>query len=112
MKFKRINASSNARLIKSLINNDMTYREMADHIGLHYLTVARYMRELHKHKVIHICEWRKDARGCANERVWSFGEARDAKKPAPIPANQRKRVLRARKAHLATVHAMVGRLAA
>ena len=111
MRFKRINASSNARLMKALMDNDMTYQEMADHVGLHYLTVARFMRELHKQKVIHVAEWRRDARGCASEKVWGFGEERDAKKPAPLgPA--RVRIARARKAQAAMLHMMAGRLAA
>ena len=93
------------------MDNDMTYQEMAEHVGLHYLTVARYMRELHKQKVIHICEWRRDARGCAAERVWAFGEQKDAKRPPPL-GDARKRISRARKAQAAVLHMLAGRLAA
>ena len=111
MRFKRINASSNARLMKALMDNDMTYQELADHVGLHYLTVARFMRELHKQKVIHVAEWRRDARGCASAKVWAFGEAKDAKKPAPL-GRTRMRIARARKAQVAMLHMMSGRIAA
>jgi hypothetical protein len=112
MKFKRINASSNARLIKLLVDNDATCYEAADHVGLHYLTVARFMRELHKQKVIHICEWRRDSRGCANERVWGFGERRDARKPPALTNTQRKQAARARKVQRAMIQMMAGGLAA
>lgn len=44
----KVNAMSQAQLIKLLLDGDRTCAELADESGLHYVTVLEYCRELHK----------------------------------------------------------------
>lgn len=59
----KVNAMSQARLIKLLIQGGRSCRELAEATGLHYVTVLQYTRELHKAGAVHIHEWQQDAHG-------------------------------------------------
>lgn len=96
----RINALSFAKLVKAIIEDDLTVQQLVDDTGLHYVTVQRYMRALHREGVIHICGWEKDSRGRDAIRVYRFGPGRDAKrkrKPGAVRAKEYRSKMRIRK---------------
>lgn len=112
MSHTKLNALCLAKLVRALMDDEMSYRDLAEATGLYYLTVVRYVNALHKERVVHLCEYRPDKLGRKCIRVFAWGEGRDVKRPVRVTDIQRKRISRARKAHLVAVHAMAGRLAA
>lgn len=92
----KINAISQAHLIKLLLEGTHTCAELAEATGLHYVTVLHYTRELHKVKAAHICMWEKDNRGRDLLKVYKLGEGQDAKR-RKMTAMQRQKLYRERK---------------
>jgi hypothetical protein len=92
----KINAYSQAQLIKLLLEGTYSCREMAEHTGLHYVTVLQYTRELHRAGAAHIASWEKDARGRDVIRIYKIGTKADAKREKLTSAERQERV-RARK---------------
>lgn len=88
----KINAISQAKLIKLLLDGDRTCQELAEETGLHYVTVLQYTRELHREKAAHICRWDKDARGRDILKVYKLGVGRDAKRERMTSAQKQARV--------------------
>lgn len=76
----RINAITQARLIEALLDGTMSVRELAEHTGLHAVTVQRYTRELHRAGAAHIVQWEKDVRGRDSIRIFKIGRGSDAKR--------------------------------
>ena len=89
----KINAYSQAQLIKLLLIGDMTCAELSEETGLHVMTVWDYVRELHRAKAAHIARWDTDARGRYCVRVFKLGEGQDARRPSltSVERNQRYR---------------------
>ena len=79
-KIIKINAISQAQLIKAMLDGTMTCQELAEHTGLHYVTVLQYTRELHAAGAAHICCWEKDCYGRDSLKVYKIGEGKDAKR--------------------------------
>ncbi len=92
----KINAITQARLIKLLLEGTYNCQELADETGLHYVTVLQYTRELHRMKAAHITAWEKDTRGRDVIKVYKLGEGRDAKRQKLSPAD-RQRAYRTKK---------------
>lgn len=88
----KINALSQAHLIKLLLEGDYSCVELADETGLHYLTVVQYTRELHRVKAIHITRWEKDVRGRDNIRIYKIGNKKDAVRSKLSGAERQARV--------------------
>jgi hypothetical protein len=76
----KINAYTQAVLIKHLLEGIYTCEELAEHTGLHYVTVLHYTRELHRVGAAHISSWDKDARGRDIIKVYKLGPGKDAKR--------------------------------
>lgn len=76
----KINAFTQAVLIKHLLEGIYTCEELADHTGLHYVTVLQYTRELHRVGAAHISSWEKDSRGRDIIKVYKLGPGKDAKR--------------------------------
>lgn len=93
---RKINALTQARLIRLLLDGELDCRELAEETGLHYVTVLHYTRELHKAKAAHICDWHPDDRGYATLKVYKLGVGKDKKRPS-IPAKKRAEAYRERK---------------
>ena len=93
----KINAISQAKLIKLLLDGDRTCQELAEETGLHYVTVLQYTRELHREKAVHICRWDKDSRGRDLLKVYKIGKARDAKREKLTGAQRQQRARDRRK---------------
>ena len=76
----KINAITQAHLIKLLLEGTYTCQELADETGLHYVTVLHYTRELHRAGAAHIASWEKDLRGRDLVKIYKLGVGRDAKR--------------------------------
>ncbi len=76
----KINALTQARLIRLLLDGAYTCSELAEETGLHYVTVLEYTRELHRAGAAHICMYEKDSRGRDALKVYKLGVGRDAKR--------------------------------
>ena len=79
-KIIKINALSQAQLIKAMLDGMLNCQELAEETGLHYVTVLQYTRELHAAGAAHITHWEKDARGRDSIKVYKIGEGKDAKR--------------------------------
>lgn len=95
----KVNAMSQAQLIKLLLDGDRTCQELSEESGLHYVTVLQYCRELHKAGAVHITRWDKDIRGRDILKIYKLGEGKDAKRQKLTPAQRQERVRNKRKAH-------------
>jgi len=76
----KINALTQARLIEAMLDGTMSIDELAEHTGLHAITVQRYTRELHRAGAAHIVQWEKDVRGRDSIRIFKIGRGSDAKR--------------------------------
>ena len=91
---RKINHYTNAKLMLALIDGTMTCEELAEHIGLHYVTVLQYTRELHRVKAAHIATWEPDSRGRHVKKVFKLGPGKDAKRPGTTPSERTARYRR------------------
>lgn len=92
----KVNAISQAKLIKLLIAGDMTCAELSESTGLHYVTVLQYCRELHLAGAAYISRWERDRRGSPQVKVYKIGERPDAKRVS-MTALQKTQRYRAKK---------------
>lgn len=92
----KVNAISQAHLIKLMIEGVYTIRELAEETGLHYVTVTQYTRELHRAKAAHIVRWDKDSRGRDAIRIYKIGPGRDVKRSS-MTSSERQAISRARR---------------
>lgn len=79
----KINAISQARLIKLLITGGLSCKELAERTGLHYVTVLQYTRELYRAGAVYIHEWHQDTHGRDMIKVYKIttsSHAIDAKR--------------------------------
>lgn len=103
----KVNAMSQALVIKALLEGPSSLRELAEVSGLHYVTVREYMSAMHKAKAAHISGWEKDMRGRDNIKVYSLGSGKDRLRERMTQA-QRAQRYRDKKYGLAVLHAMAG----
>lgn len=92
----KLNAVMFSMLIEDLLCGPCTAQDIAEHSGMHVLTVQRTLRAMYRRKVLHIASWERDAAGRMSIRVFALGSGRDAKKPIK-PRSQMNREWRARK---------------
>jgi len=103
----KMNAISFGKLVAAMLDGTMTIQDLADHTGLHYLTVCQYTRELHRQGASHIATWDKDSRGRDAVVIYQIGVGRDAKRYKMTAADRAARY-RARKNAAALLNRMVG----
>ena len=84
----KINAITQAQLIKLLLEGTYTCAELAQETGLHYVTVLQYTRELHRARAAHIAGWEKDPRGRDLAKIYKLGAGRDAKRQRKTDAEK------------------------
>jgi len=94
----KINAITQARLIEALLDGTMSMQELAEHTGLHLVTVQRYTKELHRAGAAFICQWEKDVRGRDAIRIYKLGRGRDAKREKLTAAQRQARSRQKRRA--------------
>lgn len=104
-KIVKINALSQAQLIKAMLDGTLTCQELAEETGLHYVTVLQYTRELHAAGAAHICCWEKDSRNRDSIKVYKIGEGKDAERQSMTPA-QRQARSRAKRFNLEMIQRM------
>jgi predicted ArsR family transcriptional regulator len=102
----KINAITQAQLIKLLLEGTYSCAELAEMTGLHYVTVLQYTRELHRAGAAHICMWDKDGRGRDLTKIYKLGVGKDVKRQRMTGA-EKQRKYKAKKALHAQVTAAV-----
>jgi len=107
----KVNAISFAKLVAAMLDGTMTKKELAEAVGLHYLTVCQYTRELHLQGAAHIVMWEKDSRGRDSMPVFQIGAGRDKPRHKDSQADRAKKY-RAKKNAMAVIQMMVGEVAA
>lgn len=109
---RKINAITQARLMRLLLDGELDCRELAEETGLHYVTVLQYTRELHRAGAAYICDWHPDDRGYATLKVYKLGAGKRDKKRPSMTVNEKSARYRARKRlkQLALVTAGAGML--
>jgi hypothetical protein len=93
----KLNAFTQAKLIKLLLDNDLNCQELAEESGLHYVTVLLYTRELHRAGAAHITRWEKDIRGRDIIKIYKLGHGKDAKREKLTDAERQARTREKRK---------------
>lgn len=88
----KINAITQAHLIKLLLDGDRTCQELAEETGLHYVTVLQYTRELYRAGAAYISHYEKDVRGRDMLKVYKIGKGKDAKRGRMTSAEKQTRV--------------------
>lgn len=84
----KINAITQAQLIKLLLEGTYTCQELANETGLHYVTVLQYTRELHRAGAAHISGWEKDPRGRDLAKIYKLGEGNDKRRQKKTQAER------------------------
>lgn len=92
----RINALSQALMIKLLLEGDSSCREIADEVGLHYTTVREYCTALHRVGAAHVVRYDPDRSGRHVMPVLKLGYGADAVRVRMTGA-QRQRLCRQRR---------------
>jgi hypothetical protein len=103
----KVNAMSQAQLVKLLLDGTHTCYELAEASGLHYITVLHYCRELHKAGAAHIAMWEKDSRGRDLLKVYKLGAGKDAKR-SKMSSAERQQKYRDKKKHAQMVQVTTG----
>jgi hypothetical protein len=103
----KVNAMSQAQLVKLLLDGTHTCYELAEASGLHYITVLHYCRELHKAGAAHIAMWEKDSRGRDLLKVYKLGAGKDAKR-RKMSSAERQQKYRDKKKHAQMVQVTTG----
>jgi len=96
-----------ARLIEAMLDGVYTCSELAEHTGLHYVTVLEYTRELHRKGACHIDHFEKDLRGRDCVKVYRIGRGKDAKRQK-LSGSERQRRTRAKRRELMLNHVTAG----
>lgn len=104
----RINAILQARMVKMLLYESVSAHDIAEETGLHVTTVSRYLRELHRAKVIHVIDWEKDSRGRDVTAVWRLGRNKPDKPRHRMTQAERQAAYRARMAERDRLRMMAG----
>lgn len=105
---RKINAFTQARLISLMIDGVYTARELAEHTGLHYVTVCGYIRELRRAKACYVAAWDNDSMGRATVQVFAIGRKDDVIRPASLPRQEISRRYRAKLRRLREINRMAG----
>jgi len=100
---RKLNAITQAQLIKLLWDGIYTCDQLAEETGLHVVTVYQYTRELHRFGAAHISSWEKDCRGRDIIKVYKLGPGKDAKRQKMTQA-ERQAKHRSKVRHLDMIH--------
>lgn len=76
----KMNAASNAKLMKLLMEGIYSCKELSEETGLAYHTVLNYCKEMHLAKVVHIGSWEECSLGRQQIKIYKFGVGKDAKR--------------------------------
>lgn len=104
----KINALTQAKLIRLLLIGDYMLSELAEETGLHYTTVCEYCRKLRAEGALYVRRWEPDKRGARRMPVYRLGFHKDADRPPPTTSAERQRRTRERQRAAALLHKMAG----
>lgn len=90
---RKVNTVAQAHMIKLLLDGPANCNEIAEHTGLHRVTVSEYMRALHRVGAAHIHMYEKDGLGRDSIKVYALGPGKDAKRArlSSVARSQRNR---------------------
>jgi hypothetical protein len=105
-----INALTFAELMSKLMDGEYTKTELREHTGLHHVTIANYLRQLHKRRVVRISGWHKDSAGRSFVAHYSLNPdgLPDARKPERTSGAERSRQYRLRQKAIELNRRMAG----
>ncbi len=92
----KVNALTQARLIRLMLRGTLDTRQLAEQTGLHYVTVLQYVRELRLAGAAYIYAWKADVHGKHNIGIPIIGIGVDAKRPPALTPAQRQNRHRAK----------------
>lgn len=107
-----LNAVTYSRMLRLLVDGEYTRHELAKETGLHTETTCRYVKEMHKRKLVYVCGWKRNRVNGNWAPVYTFSveETADASKP-PIQGRQiNERNYRAKLKERKLLHMMAGRI--
>lgn len=96
IKKQRLNHILTADAIECMLDGAMTCMEIAEHTGLHRLTVGRLQLALHRRGAAHICGWGPDVMGRLVQPLYKIGRGKDCPRPKPLTMAQRNERRRAK----------------
>jgi hypothetical protein len=107
----KVGAFTYAQLLKAMVPGDLSFQELADATGLHYMTVIEYVREMRKAGVAHVAGWQEDCNGRMNLKCVKLGPCKDV--PCPkLTKCERSARYRAKKRAAGLLAITAGRAAA
>lgn len=92
----KVGALSYAQLIKFMLEGVYSCEELAEHTGLHYVTVLHYTRALRAAGACYISSWDKDTRGRDAIKIYSLGVGFDVPRQKRMTVAERTRRYRAK----------------
>ena len=98
IKKQRLNHILTADAIECMLDGAMTCIEIAEHTGLHRLTVGRLQLALHRRGAAYICGWGPDAMGRLVQPLYRIGRDKDCPRPKPLSMAERNERRRAKAA--------------
>ncbi len=87
----KVNQDTYARVLKMLLADPVTAREIVEEVGLHLVTVQSLLRTFKKHKLIYVCAWEQDAMGRDAIPIYKLGSGKDKLRRKLTPAERQAR---------------------
>lgn len=103
----KVGAMSYAKLIKLMLEGIYSCAELAEHTGLHYVTVLEYTRALYREGAAHISSWEADCRGRDMIKVYKLGFGIDAQRRRKTGA-ERQHAVRVKRRHIKLCNVFAG----
>ena len=82
----KVNQSIFARVVRMMMDGPVTTRDITEETGLHIVTAQALMRDMKRHKVVHIAGWDPDVMGRPLNAAYRLGEGKDALRPSKTAA--------------------------
>lgn len=105
----KVNALSQAHLVRLLFEGGYSRAELAEKSGLHYGTVVDYVAHFRKVKIAYIDEYLPDSLGRLAVPAFKLGiDQPDKKRPKKLTQAQRQQRMRDKKKAIETIQLMAG----
>ncbi len=107
-----INAIAFALMMRQLMDDEVTKSGLVESLGLHHITVAAYIAQLHRKRVIRISAYYRDKRGQGWVAHYTMNHdgLPDAKRPPKLTIAEKSRTYRDKKRMLKQIAMMAGKL--
>ena len=94
----RLNKICYALIIKRLIKDDATVKELTEVSGNHKVTIETLMRVFKDHGLVHVCGYEQDKYGRDLIKIYRWGKGKDAQRYRLTPAERSRRYRERKKA--------------